>query len=342
MRLAVVIALLAVSLQGADLPLIAWQGGTMGSAYTVQIADARLAEKEIEALQTAIDQRLQAVNRQMSHFQPDSELSRFNRAPAKTPFPVSPEFAQVTRQALELNRRSGGAFDPTLGPVINLWGFGEQGGAQHTPAAGLLQEALRETGCQHLAVTEKGQLVKDLANLQLNLSAIAKGFGVDEMARVLRARGLTNFYASISGEVFASGHNAKGQPWHVGIAAPFLKWTPGGPLAAIVPVSGQAISTSGDYQKYFVDEAGRRWCHILNPKSGRPVQHNLASVSVVAADCVTADALATALFVLGPQEGLRWMEAQSGAAALFIVREADGRFRKFASAKFPQWTDCAP
>ncbi len=314
----------------------------MGSAYTVKLIDAPLTAPQIEALKAEVDQRLKEVNRQMSHFQPDSELSRFNRAPANTPFKVSPDFARVVRLALELNRRSQGAFDPTLGPVINLWGFGEQTSARQTPSAAQLRAAMSQTGCQHLSVTAKDELVKDIPGLQLNLSAIAKGFGVDEMARVLRAHGLTNFYVSISGEVFTSGHNAQGRKWQVGISAPVLNWVAGDPMAGILSLSGQAVSTSGDYQKFFFDDQGRRLCHIFDPKTGQPVQHNLGSVTVVADTCTLADGLSTTLFVLGPEPGRRFIESWTNAAALFIVRESDGSFRTLPTSRFSTMTGYKP
>jgi thiamine biosynthesis lipoprotein len=319
---------------GAEQPLLTWQGETMGSLYVVKIAGTNLPVAEVEALRAAVDRRLKEINRQMSHYEPESELSRFNRAPAGQPVKVSADLARLVRLALDLNRRSAGAFDPTLGPVINLWGFGEATDERRVPSETELGDALKKTGCAHLRVTGQDELVKDLPGLQLNLSAIAKGFGADAMAALLRARGLTNFYVAISGETVTSGLNARGEPWRVGISAPLLEWRPGDPLAAVVPLSGRALSTSGDYQKYFVDAQGRRWSHILDPRTGRPVQHNLGSVTVVAESCALADALATTLFVLGETEGLKFIHDFPEAAALFVVRQPDGTFKTTASPNF--------
>ncbi|HWH69209.1 MAG TPA: FAD:protein FMN transferase [Candidatus Sulfotelmatobacter sp.] len=314
----------------------------MGSVYTVKLVEAQLSDQQIEALKTQVDNRLKEVNRQMSHYQPDSELSRFNRAPAHTPFAVSADFAGIARQTLELNRRSQGAFNPTLAPVINLWGFGERTEVRRTPSKAQLQEALKNTGCQRLSVTARDELVKDIPGLQVDLSAIAKGFGVDAMAQVLRAHHLTNFYVSISGEVFTSGHNAKGQQWQVGISVPLTDWRPGDPILTVLAVSGLAVSTSGDYQKYFVDSQGRRLCHIFDPKTGWPVQHQLGSVSVVADTCTLADALSTTLFVLGPEAGQRFIESYTNAAALFIVRQGQDDFRAIPSSRFTNLTGYKP
>jgi thiamine biosynthesis lipoprotein len=310
----------------------------MGSVYTVKIVGTNLAPAAIATLKQALEDRLKEVNRQMSHYQPDSELSQFNRAPADETFPVSADFARVLRIAVDLHRRSGGAFDPTLGPVINLWGFGEASSERRTPEETQIRAALARTGTQHLRLTADNKLVKDLPNLQLNLSAIAKGFGVDVMAEVLRKRGFTNFYVAISGEVFASGRNARGTNWQVGISAPVNDWRVGDPVVTVLSISGRAVSTSGDYQKYFIDAAGHRECHIFDPRTGHPVQHNLGSVSVVADTCTLADALSTTLFVLGPQAGLKFTETLTNAAALFVVREADGTFRAIPSSRFASLT----
>ncbi len=336
------LALPATLAAAADLPLITWEGQTMGCTYIVKIVDAPLSPTQVEALKTEVDQRLKEVNRQMSHYQPDSDLSRFNRAPAKVPFKVPPEFARVVRQALELNRLSGGAFDPTLGPVIDLWGFGSQTDSHLVPSEAELRKAMQKTGCQHLSVTVDNELVKDIPELRLNPSSLVKGFGSDEMARVLRAHGLTNLYVAISGDVFASGHNPKGRKWQVGISAPLLKWVPGDPVAAVVSLSGQAVSTSGDNEKFFMDAEGRRRGHIFNPRTGQPVEHNLASVSVVADSCMASSSLATTLFVLGPEDGSRFIESRTNAAALFIVREPDGNMRRIPSSRFVAMTGYQP
>lgn len=325
-----------------ELPVVVWEGKTMGSTYRVQIAGTNLPEAQLEALKSEVDQRLREVNRQMSHYQPDSELSRFNRAPANTPFKVSPEFARVMRFSLELNRRSHGAFDPTLAPLINLWGFGEKTDRRAIPPEDELLAAKKKTGCHHLVVTDADELVKGIPELTLNLSSIAKGFGVDEMVRVLSQHGLTNVYASIAGEVMSLGHNARGTNWQVGITAPVPHWREDDPMATVVSLSGLALATSGDYQKFFTDSQGRRLCHILDPKTGSPVQHRVGGVSVVAPDSMTADALGTTLFVLGVEEGLRFIDSWTNAAALFIVHQSDASFRLIPSARFSAMTGYKP
>lgn len=319
----------------AELPVIRWQGRTMGSPYTIQIVGTNLTPPQIDSLKIEIEARLKEVNRQMSHYQPDSELSQFNRAPAHTPFKVSPEFARVVRFSLEMYRRSQGAFDITLAPVINLWGFGEKTEQRAIPSEAELKAARQKTGCQHLSVTDQNELIKDIPDLTINLSAVAKGFGVDEMARVLRGHGLTNYYAAIAGEVMVGGHSPRDTKWQVGISAPVAHWNEADPMAAVAALSNQAISTSGDYQKFFTDPQGRRLSHIINPKTGWPVQHRVGGVSIVATDSMTADALSTTLFVLGPEAGLKFLESWTNVAALFIVRESEGQYRQIPSSRFP-------
>jgi FAD:protein FMN transferase len=322
-------------LGSAELSVFRWQGRTMGSPFTVQIVGTNLSPEGIDTLKAKVEARLKEVNRQMSHYQTDSELSQFNRAPANQPFKVSPEFARVVRFSLEMFRRSHGAFDPTLAPVINLWGFGEKTDQRAVPADAELRAAMKKTGCQHLSVTAKDELVKDIPDLTINLSAVAKGFGVDEMVRVLQSHGLTNIYASIAGEVRVLGHNPGKTDWQVGITAPVAHWNENDPMEAVVSLSNQGISTSGDYQKFFTDPQGRRLSHILDPQTGWPVQHNVGGVSVVAPDSMTADALSTTLFVLGPEKGLKFIETWTNASALFIVLESEGSYRQIPSSRFP-------
>jgi thiamine biosynthesis lipoprotein len=302
----------------------------------VQLAGVELPSNAVTALRLEVEAALEEVNRQISHYRSDSEVAGFAAAPVGTPFKVSQGFAHVTRFALELHRRSGGAFDPTLGPLINLWGFGEKSERRAVPSAEQLAAARAATGARHLRITPADELIKDLPGLSLNLGGVGKGFGVDEMVRVLRKRGYTNCYASIAGDVRVLGTNAHGARWRIGISAPLELWRENDPMAAVAALSNQAISTSGDYQKFFLDADGRRLSHILEPRSGEPVQHNVGGVTVIAPDCMTADGLATTLFVLGSERGTAFIETWTNAAALFILRERNGTFRLARSSRFEQ------
>jgi thiamine biosynthesis lipoprotein len=162
------------------------------------------------------------------------------------------------------------------------------------------------------------------------------------MVKLLREHGLANVYASIAGEVRVTGHNPRGTKWRLGISVPVDHWREDQPMAAGVAIADQALSTSGDYQKFFTDAAGRRLCHIIDARTGTPVQHQLAAVTVVAPDSMTADGLSTTLFVLGPDAGLKFIESRPEAAALFILREKDGSFRQVASSRFVKLTGYTP
>ncbi|MCX6998493.1 MAG: FAD:protein FMN transferase [Kiritimatiellaeota bacterium] len=338
-RLALIASGLLISLAGraAPAPVVIWEGRTMGTFYTVQLAGVAPGDRRLAELRTAVDRRLDEINRCLSHYLPDSELSRFNAAASTVPVKVSAELARVLRHALELHRRSDGAFDPALGRLINLWGFGpEPRSQQQAPADAEIAAARRQGGARHLRVTPQDELQKDIPGLQLNLGALGKGYGADEIARVLRERGFTNALISVCGETVACGMRAAGQPWQVGVERPrYARDSYGAKIGAVVPLAGGALSTSGDAHNFFRDERGRIYAHILDPATGRPVQHNLASVTVVAANGLIADGLATALYVMGPERGLHWVEQQRDVAALFIVREEADRFRFIASARFP-------
>ncbi len=325
-----------------EFPVVAWQGRTMGSPYTVKIVDGKLTEAQVVAIKVEIENCLTEVNRQMSNYQPDSELSRFNKAPANAPFKVSPEFGKVIRFSLELSRLSDGAFDPTLGPLINLWGFGETTSQHAVPPDADIKAAISKTGWHHLTENDAGEMTKDLPGLAVDLGAVAKGFGTDQMFHVLQGHGLQNIYVSIAGEVRVLGHNPHGTKWMVGISVPVDHWRDDKPMAAMVSISNQALSTSGDYQKFFVDEKGRRLCHIIDGKTGIPVQHNLAAVTIVAPESMLADGYATTAFVLGVEAGMKFIDSRPDSAALFIIREKDGKFRQIPSSKFEALTGYKP
>ena len=328
--------LLPALLAAAPAPgLLTWEGRTMGTFYIVKLAGVAQNEKLAAELRGAVEQRLDELNREMSHYLPDSELSRFNNSTATAPCKVSAPFAHVMRHSLAVCRESGGAFDPTLGALINLWGFGPGGFTGRIPADAEIAAAQRACGGQHLHVTDADELHKDVPGLQLNLGGVAKGFGADEAARLLRERGYTNVFVSVCGEIVARGLNPEGQPWQVGIERPLYDIPHGAALSAIVPLSDRALSTSGDAHNFFRDEQGKVFAHILDPATGRPVSNTIASVTVIATNGLTADSLTKPLYILGIERGLRWIEARPDTAALFIIRENAGRLRLVASSRFP-------
>ncbi len=310
-----------------------YTGGTMGTSFTVKfLGPPDLSTNRLQEIRSGIDIVLEEVNRQMSTWMNDSEISVFNRLGAGVEFPVSPAFAEVAGRAVELNRDTGGAFDPTLDPLIRLWGF-EGGKPARTPGEQEISAALASTGVRHLTVG-RDSLKKSIPGLQLNLSAIAKGFGVDAVGRFHDTQGVTNFFVEIGGEVTARGVNRAGRSWRIGIELPDPDAVRGESFAAILNVSGVGVATSGDYRNFFTGDDGVRYSHIFDPRTGRPVRSSLGSVTVIARDCMTADGLATALFVMGSDEGTVWAETQNGIEACFVVHTADGGYTNLFTSGF--------
>ena len=241
----------------------------------------------------------------------------------------------MVRHALALSRDSGGAFDPTVGPLVNLWGFGPSGQRSEPPPDAEVEACRAKCGAGHLQVTIPNELQKDIPGLQLDLGGIAKGHGSDEAAKVLLERGYTNIFVAVCGEIVAFGSNSEGKPWQVGVERPIQDLPRGADYSAIVPLSGRALSTSGDTYNYFKDIEGTTYSHILDPATGRPIRHRLASVTVIGPNGRSADGIATTLYVMGAERGLEWIEARPEYAALFIVRTGEDEFKLVASSRFP-------
>jgi thiamine biosynthesis lipoprotein len=298
----------------------------MGTQYTVKLA--RLPEGiDLEVLSGQIRARLETVNAAMSTYLPDSEVSRFSRHQGEDWFPVSPETARVVETALRIGASSGGALDITVAPVVDLWGFGPGPRRTAPPSDDEVARARRAVGLEKIDVrADPPAIRKKDAATAIDLSAVAKGFAVDEVARHLEAVGVESYMVEIGGEVRTRGVKGSGSPWTIGIVTPDDDRFGVERLAAL---GDRAMATSGDYRNFFEFE-GRRYSHTIDPRTGRPVTHDLASVSVVAATCMEADALATALLVLGPESGYR-LAVELKLAALFIRRASNGTLSQRAT-----------
>lgn len=323
------------NLRVPDNPTLA--GHTMGTTYTVKLVGFEGKRSELLDLQTAIDKQLQEINLQMSTYLAESEISRFNQHASRSPFRVSPEFAQVTRTALELSAASGGAFDPTLDPLINLWGFGSDQPREDEPDPRHIEELKTQCGYQLVQVVGQQQLRKLNPNVHLNLNAIAKGFGVDRIAELLSNQAYEKYYVEIGGEVRVQGDNPDDKPWRIGIDRPSHNGTPGQNPVHVAHLRDKAIATSGDYRNFFEGKDGLMYSHILDPRSGRPVTNRVASVSVIADTCMQADGMATALTVMGPEKGLALVASRDGVEALFMLRSNDGVIRSESSDGFTDY-----
>lgn len=290
-------------------------GQTMGTTYSV-IAIGEDLDQEVLAAE--VEATLAAVNAKMSNWDPASEVSTFSAARSTAPVRVSPEFAHVLAAANDVHEKTGGKFDVTLGPLIELWGFGPRKPEDPVPSDAAITEALEGVGQARLLTLDAGAgtLKKSAPETGINLSAIAKGYGVDAVAQTLQGFGVEHYMVEIGGDLVTKGENAKGEAWRIGIEKPDAAAQT---VQLIVPVSNLGLATSGDYRNYFEHE-GQRYSHILDPVAGRPVTHPTTSVTVIAENAMLADAWATAMLVLGSEDGLKLAE-QHKLAVFFIDRD---------------------
>jgi thiamine biosynthesis lipoprotein len=235
----------------------------------------------------------------------------------------------VIRSGLEISRKSGGAFDLTIGPLVNLWGFGPDNPDARIPSEEKIRTEKRRTGYAHLKIrSNPPALKKNRADIYCDLAAIAKGYAVDRLSGLLEGQRLDNFLVEIGGEIRTKGKNRKNRPWKIGIASPD---DPQG-IHGVVDVSNSAMATSGDYRNYF-EKDGIRYSHTIDPSTGYPIRHNLASVTVIAGSCMVADAMATAINVLGPEKGFD-LALRENLAVYMIIRENNG----FLDKQTPQFS----
>lgn len=294
-------------------------GRTMGTTYSVKLAPAPPAERRA-ALQQEIEALLDRVNRQMSTYIADSDLMRFNASPSTDWQPVPDGLVELVGRAHSISEQTGGAYDVTVGPLVNLWGFGNAGRRDTPPTADEIVATLPRVGFRHLeARRTPPALRKAVPGLEVDLSSIAKGWAVDRIGMLLEAEGLGDYLVEIGGDLRARGSKGPGRPWRIAIEQPDEERRA---VHQVLELRDAALATSGDYRNFFED-GGRRFNHTIDPRSGQTVRHRLASVSVVAADCTEADAWATALMALGEVEAPALAE-RLGLAALFIVRGEQG------------------
>nr|WP_320134965.1 FAD:protein FMN transferase [uncultured Amphritea sp.] len=313
--LAALFMLLALSGCSNEPEIVAHQGPTMGTSFSVKWVSSDASVDA--ALPAQIDQLLVDINHSMSTYQDDSELSRINQMPAGESVMLSKGLTQVLKQALEISHSSGGAFDVTVGPLVNLWGFGPDGRIIRAPADADIQALRQRVGYHYINLS--GQQLTRERNVYIDLSAIAKGYGVDKVAELLETAGITAYLVEIGGELRARGTKPDGSHWKIAIEAPVSGERQ---VQRIIKVNNIGIATSGDYRNYF-EEDGIRFSHTINPVTGKPISHKLASVTVLAKDCATADALATAMMVLGPDKAEAYAEEQ-GVEALMIIKSDEG------------------
>jgi len=288
------------------------KGESMGTSYSINV----LGDERIE--QDRIDRRLVEINDTFSTWQDDSELSQLNRAPVGEWIDVSSELYLMLKQSVEIYHQTDGYFDPGIGRLIDLWGFGASGGRTEAPKREEIEKAFENSSIRYLLM-EDGR-VKKTRNIHINLSAIAKGYAVDEIARLIKMSGIKNFLVEIGGEVIASGSN-RGDDWTVGVERPDNK----APIPIVL--KDASIATAGNYRNYFIWE-GKKYMHIFNPSTGLPANNDLSSVSVIHPQSAMSDAYATAMMAMGSMKAIELANKLKLTVLLITIKEDNNQIIK--------------
>lgn len=306
-------------------PYTVMSGQTMGTYYNIKL---KSSGKDND-LHTKIKQRLEQINKEMSVFDPQSEISKINNAKAGEWVELSPEMAQVMKDAYQAYKLSNGAFDPTVGKLVDLWGFGA-GTPKTVPTKEEINNVLKYTGFDKIKFADNySRLKKTHDDTYINLSAIAKGYGTDKIAELLEAEGFRDFVVEIGGEVVARGQRddeVKG--WNIGVVKPSKGQEEN---SYIITLKNSAVATSGDYRNYFYVD-NKKYSHTISPKTGYPVEHNLASATVFYNNCMDADAIATSIMSMGEKKALKFANDNKIAVIMF-VRDGDENMQTILSEK---------
>jgi thiamine biosynthesis lipoprotein len=306
-------------------------GVAMGTSWSAQLL-FEPGSGTMPDVQRLLQQELDEVDAQMSHWKPDSLLSRYNRAPADSWHALPPQFFEVMAYALRMHEDTGGAFDPAAGAFVNLWGFGAAGrydaAGFYAPTAEVLAAVLARIGAARPVLDRENQRLLQPGGALLDLSSVAKGYAVDRLALCLERHGVRHYLVEAGGELRGAGMKLDAQPWWVELEG--VPDAASGTHQAAVALHGLAVATSGDYRQYF-HHAGRRASHTLDPRTGSSIANGVASVTVVAPTCMAADALSTALTVMGSDAGLAFADAR-GLAARFLLRDGAGLSEKTSAA----------
>lgn len=310
-------------------PATVLQGKTMGTFWRVSAVgvDAKRARE----LQAKIQTQLDADDQLLSTYKNDSALMRFNLSKSLSPWPVNDAMADIVTSALRIGAKTDGAMDITVGPLVNLWGFGPDQQPVHIPAQAQIDAAKAQTGLSHLKVineADRNYLQKDLPDLSVDLSTVGEGYAADHLARLMEQEGIARYLVSVGGALNSRGMNAERHPWRVAIQKPTDRENA---VQAVVDINGHGISTSGSYRNYY-ELDGKRLSHVINPQTGRPIEHNLVSVTVIAPTALEADGWDTGLMVLGPEKA-KEVVRREGLAVYMIVKEGQG-FKTWMSPQF--------
>jgi len=307
------------------------QGRTMGTTYHVKVVSG--FSQSISGLKEKIDKRLEEINQSMSTYRENSEISRFNNIQqVGNAFKISNDFYQVMKTAQTIYQQSEGAWDGTVNPLVDLWGFGRAGRKTTLPQPKEISELLPDVGFENIEIVAPGYLVKKRPNVTLDLSSIAKGYGVDQVSDLIREEGFQNFLVEIGGEIFASGYRKDDKLWRIGINRPKTDAAIDD-VYQVVNLDNKAFATSGDYRNFFVVD-GIRYSHIIDPRTGYPVSNGVVSTTIIAETCTFADGLATAIMVMGADRGLGLINRLERSEGLIIVEKQDGSLVPYYSKGF--------
>ena len=315
-------------------------GKTMGTYYSVRFVTTGGESEEL--WQKRVDMQLRRINKIFSVFDVNSQLSLFNRQKKGNCIKVSPGFYNVLIKAQKVHSLSCGAWDGTVKPLVDLWGFGTKtdGSATGIPASGIpapdkINNALEKIGFQHIKINKDYTICKD-AEFSLDLGSIAKGFGVDAVIELFANYGIRNVLVEIGGEIMASGINKKGETWKVGISSPTKDFF-GGTVLKIVSLSNKAIATSGSYQNFF-EINGNSYSHIIDPRTGWPVDNAIVSASVISQSCALADGLATAMMVMNLQKSLDLADSLENTECLIVTKDGN-KLKLYMSKNFEKYLE---
>lgn len=297
------------------------QGNTMGTYYAVTLSDPFPGGQA--ALQGELDTLLARINHEISTYDPGSLISRFNQDAGKAPMVIPASMARIVQQGMDAGRLTQGKLDVTVGPLVNLWGFGPDKRTVKRPTAEQIAKARERVGIDKLSLTPQGEhflLGKAIPDLYLDLSTLGEGAASDEIAALLERKGVHNYLVEVAGAVRSKGHNDKGNPWRVAIVEPSDR---PGAIEDVVTPNGMALSTAGSYRNYY-ELDGRRYSHIIDPTTGEPVTHKLVSASVITPTALEADALDTALMVMGPEQAMAF--ATEHKLAVYLIEKTEQGF----------------
>lgn len=305
-----------------------FSGLTMGTTFSITLAGTK-SQDDLDSVKSEIIALLDRINQQMSTYVTSSEVTRFNNFRDTDWFTVSADTAQLVSESLQISDLTDGSFDITVGPLVDLWGFGPDPRRTEAPPDAEIARLKENIGYKNVVVRLHPPALRKLKKtLRIDLSAIAKGYAVDQVGLLLKEKGFTDFIVEIGGELLVCGEKAPGTPWQIGIESPV---TDRRQVDAVLPVKDIAMATSGDYRNYFEDK-GKRYSHTIDPRTGYPITHNLVAVTVMDSSCAKADALATALMVMGPEKAQTFAESRN-IAAFLIVKTGDG-FVEHATTAF--------